>query len=391
MPKTLKFPKGFLWGASTAAYQVEGGIENCDWSKDFPAGRACDQYNRYEEDFDLIKKLNQNVHRFSIEWSRIEPEQGRFDQKEIEHYRKVLLALKSRGIKTMVTLHHFANPLWLARIGGWSNSKVVFYFSRFSERVFNEYQDLVDFWITINEPQAYVGEAYIMGRRPPKKKNPFLALRVFKNQTLAHKKVYEIFHKISGQKIVRIGIAKNNSFFEPANPRSILDKFSVKVARYFWNSYFLKKIKNHLDFIGLNYYFRNKVKFPWLVRNENKVVSDMGWEIYPEGIYHAVKELKDYQKPIYITENGLADAKDEKRKDFIKGHLFWLHNAIKEGLDIRGYLHWSLIDNFEWDKGFWPRFGLIEMDYKTMGRKPRPSAFYYANICKENALIINNH
>jgi len=390
MSEILKFPEGFLWGSATAAYQVEGGIENCDWSKDFPAGRACGQYNRYEEDFDLIKKLNQNVHRFSIEWSRIEPEQGRFDQKEIEHYRKVLLALKSRGIKTMVTLHHFTSPLWLARIGGWSNSKVVFYFSRFSERVFNEYQDLVDFWITINEPLVFA-PGYLLGIWPPKKRNPILFLKVIKNQISSHKKVYEVFHKLAEQKTVRVGIAKANNFFEPANSRSFLDRFSVRIARYFWNDYFLKKIKNHLDFIGLNYYSHKKVKFPWLARNDNKVVSDMGWEIYPEGIYHAAKELKDYQKPIYITENGLADAKDEKRKDSIKEHLFWVHKAIGEGLDVRGYLHWSLIDNFEWDKGFWPRFGLVEMDYKTMERKPRPSAFYYANICKENALIINNH
>lgn len=385
MDKILKFPKDFLWGSATSSYQVEGGIENCDWAKVYPAGKACDHYSRYEQDFDLINRLNQNAHRFSIEWSRIEPEQGRFSEKEIEHYRRVLLTLKKRNIKTMMTLHHFTTPLWLARKGGWSNSKVIFYFSRFAQKVFTEYQGLVDFWVTLNEPLMYASIGYLKGRWLPKKRNPVLFLKVVKNQITVHKKIYEIFHKIKPD--VRIGIAKNNIFIEPFNPHSFLDRFSVSIYQYFWNECFLDKIKDYQDFIGLNYYSRDRIKFPFLKRNENKIVSDLGWEVYPQGIYFVLKGLKKYKKPIYITENGLADAKDKLRKDFIKEHLFWVHKAIKEGADTRGYFHWSLMDNFEWEKGFEPRFGLIEIDYKTMERKPRPSAFYYAEICKENSLV----
>jgi len=388
MTKVLQFPEGFLWGSATSAYQVEGGIENSDWSKVYPAAKACDHYNRYEEDFDLLKSLNQNVYRFSIEWSRVELEAGHFNEKELEHYWKVLHALKSREIKTMVTLHHLTTPFWLAKIDGWVNKKVVFYFSRFAERIFDEYRDLVDFWITINEPLNYASIGYLEGRWVPKKKNPILFLKVIKNQIVAHKNIYEIFHKIKPD--VKVGNAESYCFFEPYNQTSFLDRFNVFLCDYFWNRYFLNKIKNHLDFIGLNYYFHNKIKFPFLKRNENKIVSDLGWEIYPEGIYHVLKELKKYNLPIYITENGLADAKDKLRKDFIKNHLYWIHKTIEEGVDVQGYFHWSLMDNFEWEKSFAPKFGVVEIDYKTLERKPRPSAYYYAEICKNNQLTISN-
>ncbi len=439
MKKYLKFPSGFLWGTATSAYQVEGGIENSDWSLVYPAGKTCDHYNLYEKDFDLMKKLNLNAYRFSIEWSRIEPEEGKFDKKEIEHYRNVLQDLKSRGIKIMVTLHHFTLPLWLAEIGGFSNKKSVFYFSRFAKKIFLEYQNLVDFWITFNEPLIYASKGYIEGTWPPKRKNLILFLKVLKNQIAGHKKIYQDFHNVKAD--IKIGIAKNNIYFEPASRESPLDKLPVFLARYFTNEFFLNRIKNHLDFIGLNYYFHNKIRFPWLNKNENKIVSDINWEIYPEGIYHVSRELQKYQSsrhaslrsantapqtpsvsgarsarcfpirgnahcshtaqfprppsgfgssqiPIYITENGLADSKDKQRKDFIKDHLFWVHKAIEEGVDVRGYFHWSFMDNFEWEKGFEPKFGLVEVDYKTMERKIRPSANFYAQICKKNTIKI---
>ena len=385
MKESLKFPAGFLWGTSTSAYQVEGGIENNDWSKVYPAGLACDHYHGFQNDFDLIKKLNQNAYRFSIEWSRIEPEEGKFNKKEIEHYLKVSQSLKSRGIKIIVTLHHFTLPVWLAKIGGFSNTKSISYFSRFAKKIFLEYQNLVDFWITFNEPLIYSSKSYLEGVWPPRKRNLNLFLKVLRNQITVHKKIYQDFHNTKSN--AKVGIAKNNIYFEPANKRSPLDKFSVFSASYFWNEYFLNRIRNHLDFIGLNYYFHNKIKFPWRNKNENKNISDVGWEIYPEGIYHVLKKLQEYSLPIYITENGLADEKDKLRANFIKDHLFWIHKAIKEGVDARGYFYWSLMDNFEWEKGFGPRFGLVEIDYKTLERKPCQSAFYYAQVCKDNSFI----
>jgi beta-glucosidase len=388
MAEILRFPKGFLWGSATAAYQVEGGNIYSDWNDYYPAGIACDHYHKYEEDFDWVVKLNQNAHRFSIEWARIEPEEGKFSQIEIEHYRKVLLALKQRNIKAMVTLFHFTLPKWFAQKGGFAKKKNIYYFQRFANKVFDEYKDLADFWITINEPYVYVGQGYFAKIWPPQKRNPILYLKVLKNLILAHKLIYKDFHQKDNR--VLVGIVKNNQFFEPYNKKSILDRFSVKIADWWQNQYFLSKIKNHFDFIGLNYYFHHKIKFPFFIKNDNKIVSDIGWEIYPKGIYYVLLGLKKYNLPIYITENGLADKNDRLRKDFIKNHLYWVWRAIQDGVDVRGYFHWSLIDNFEWEKGFEPRFGLIEIDYQTLERKPRKSAFYYAEICKNNQLKLDD-
>ncbi|MCK5044536.1 glycoside hydrolase family 1 protein [Candidatus Parcubacteria bacterium] len=374
----MKFPKDFIWGSATSAYQVEGGVENSDWSIDFSTCQSCDHYNRYEEDFTLLEELNQNAYRFSLEWSRIEPQKSCINELEIEHYRKVLQSLKSRNIKTMVTLHHFTTPYWIK----WSDPSAVFYFSRFAKVVFKEYADLVDYWVVINEPLVYASQSYYKGIWTPQKKSLFSFLKVVNNQISACRKVYQDFHCLKQD--VQVGIAKNNVFFEPY--KSLLDKFSASMARYFWNDYFLNKVKNHLDFIGLNYYFHSKIKFPFSVQNENRIVSDIGWEIYPQGIYHVLKELKKYNLPIFITENGLADEKDRHRKEFIENHLYWVGKAIKQGVDVRGYFHWSLMDNFEWEKGFKPRFGLVEIDYRTLERRIRSSAYYYAKVCGSNQL-----
>jgi len=386
MNRILKFPTGFLWGSSTSSYQVEGGIENCDWSKDFPAGIACDHYHRYKEDFNLLKKLNQNAYRFSIEWSRIEPEEGKFDEKEIEHYRQVILALRKCEIEPFVGLWHWTNPLWIKNKGGWESKKIAYYFSRYAEKIVSSLKDNVKFWITINEPEIFTGSSYVLGIWPPYKKSLFSFISVINNLIRTHREAYKIIKKI--QPNAQVGIATNNTYYEAFNdPISLLVKNIVERLDHF---YILDRIKNYQEFIGLNYYFHNRIRRFKFNQNENKSVSDLGWEIYPKGIYFVLKNLNRYKKPIYITENGLADVKDKLRKDFIKDHLFWTHKAIEGGIDVKGYFHWSLMDNLEWHRGFEPEFGLIGIDYKTLERKPRPSAFYYAKICQENQLILNS-
>ncbi len=386
--KRLEFPPDFLWGAATSAYQVEGGIDNADWSKIYPAGKACEHYRLYKQDFDILKKLNLNAYRFSIEWSRIEPEPGQWSTEAIEHYRIYLEQLKARGVKTMVTLHHFTTPLWMKKQGGWANEKIVSSFSRFAQKMFQEYNDLVDFWITINEPfSVYALMSYLKGEWPPRRRNPILFLKVVRNQIRAHKKIYNAFHKQNPE--CKISIAKHNTFFEPFSD-SWLNKIAVKTARYFSNFFFLNRVKDHLDYIGVNYYCHARIQFPARVKNENLTTTTMGWEIFPRGIYHVLQELKRYNLPVYITENGLADEKDEHRKDFIKDHLFWIHKALGQGVEVRGYFYWSLIDNFEWAHGFDPRFGLAEVDYKTMERKIRKSAYYLAKTAEDNTLYLSN-
>jgi len=398
----LKFPKGFLWGAATSAHQVEGGNNNdwTEWEKEnagrlareaknrwqpwqqekFPemlrpenyvSGRACGHYNLFREDFDLAKSLGHSAYRLSLEWSRIEPEEGKFNEEEIEHYRQVLSALKERGLEPFVTLWHWTNPLWFSRLGGWRNLKAEKYFQRYCRKITKAFGNLARFYITLNEPDIYIMNSYQRGIWPPQKRNFGLVKVVLRNLVRAHKLAYEAIHESAAG--AQAGIAKNNVYFS-GWPLSFL-------ADFLWNHQILIRIRNHQDFIGLNYYFHRHFS-----KNEDKEITDMGWEIYPEGIYRVLKGLKKYGKPVYVTENGLADAEDGKRKDFIKNHLIWIHKAIQEGVDVRGYFHWSLLDNFEWDKGFWPRFGLFEVNYQTLERRKRPSADYYASICQNNGL-----
>ena len=392
MGENIHFPDGFLWGSATSSYQVEGGIENNDWAsyakasegqggpKILFAGRACDHYNRYEEDFNIARELGQNAHRFSIEWARIEPEEGKFDEIEIEHYRKVLKALRERGIEPFVTLWHFTLPIWFAHISGFENKKAPFYFSRYCEYVVKKLgqgSGVPKFWITINEPTVYASGGFLKGKWPPFFKNPFKFYKVVNKLVMSHNLAYQKIKAVNSA--FQIGIASHSLNLESsANP---LYRLLVNFLIWFWNHRFLQKIHRHQDFIGLNYYFHKKFGDKTVY---NK--SDMGWDIYPKGIYNVLLELKRYHKPVYITENGIADAKDAKRAKFIKEHLYWVNRVINDGVDVRGYFYWSLLDNFEWAGGFGPRFGLVEVDYETMERRIRPSAYEYKKICENNSL-----
>lgn len=417
MSKKLQFPEDFLWGSATSAHQVEGGTKN-NWTvwenenaqrlaseakakwqtwqqEKFPemfqeenyiSGKACDHYNLFEKDFDIAKELGHNVHRFSIEWSRIEPEEGKFDENEIEHYRKVITALRERGIEPFVTLWHWTNPLWLEKEGGIASELFVPYFSRYVDKVSQALGNEAKFWVTLNEPTSLLAAGYVKGNWPPQKRNPFAALSIYKILSDAHKEAYGILHKNCQN--IQVGFADMLWYFEPANKNSILDKLVVKIADYFTNGKFLKMTEGYNDFLTAQYYFYRKFAFPGITKNSFENVTDMGWDIHAEGMYHVIMHLKKYNLPIYITENGLADADDEIRTKFINDHLSWTHKAIADGADVRGYFYWSLLDNFEWDKGFWPRFGLVEVDFKSQERKIRPSALEYAKICKSNVLEI---
>lgn len=401
--KKKKFPKGFFWGASTASHQVEGGNNN-DWSKweksvkrreflkskglvekygieNFISGKAAEHYNRFKEDFQIAKELGHNATRISIEWSRIEPKEGIFSKEGIEHYKEVIKTLKDLNIEPFVTLWHWPIPLWLEEKGGWESKNISNYFSKYAEIVVKELKD-VKFWITLNEPEIYTTSSYLDGVWPPQKKNIFSSFKVLNNLIKSHKKAYEAIKKVNPNS--KIGIAKNNIYFE-AHENKLVNRILKKFVDWCWNFYILNRIAKQQDFIGLNHYFHNRIDYGFN-KNENKKTSDMGWELYPEAIYHVLKDLKRYKKPIYITENGLADAKDKKRAWFIIESLRNVKKAIDEDIDVRGYLHWSLMDNFEWDSGFWPRFGLIEIDYNTQKRKVRDSAKIYRDICLKNSL-----
>lgn len=389
-----KFPENFYWGTATSSHQIEGDNTNNDWWEaeqkglvPYKSGRACDSYNRYEEDFDLAKAMHNNAHRFSIEWSRVEPEEGKFSEEAIKHYRKVLLALRKRGLEPFVTLHHFVNPLWFVKKGGWTNKKAPEYFERYAGYVSSHIDNDITYWITINEPIITISLGYLRGIWPPfRRKNIFSYFGALANMAEAHMRAYRILHERIPQSLV--GTAQAIDYYEPEHSGFIgaLESLAIPSAKIFKNRWFLDKTKKHHDFIGINYYSRYKFSFTrGFFQDEKEERSDFDWEIYPEGICHVVKEMYEkYKKPIYITENGISDADDDQRPEFIKNHLRLLHKAIEEGSDVRGYFYWSLLDNFEWAEGFTQRFGLIEVDFETLERKMRPSGKVYGVICQNN-------
>jgi len=398
-----QFPKEFFWGAATSSHQVEGNNIYNDWwewerrvSVKEPSGAACRHYELYQEDFDLAKSLNHNAHRLSIEWSRIEPEEGKFSLSEIGHYRKVIRALKERNLEPIVTLHHFTSPLWFAKIGGWQNKRAGEYFLRYAQKIVEVLAGEVRFWVTINEPLIYVYFSYLLGDWPPQEKSLFKARSVAENLIAGHVKVYRRIHSLYREKSLPsplVSIAKNTQAFVPCQdtPRN---RFAVYFRDRYFNHDFIKRLikQKALDFIGINYYSRSLVETRgWGVRNiamdtcesgHSKLAKNsLGWDVYPQGLYDILLGYKRYNLPLFILENGICTPDDNLRRSFIYEHLKSVSLALEKGVNILGYIYWSLLDNYEWDKGFAPRFGLIDVNYSTYQRTVRESAKKFSEIC----------
>lgn len=398
-----KFSKNFLWGAATSAYQVEGGVET-DWSlwekskkrvaklkkqgqnpDDYICGEAVDHYRRYKEDIDLAASLGHNAMRIGLEWARIQPQPDTWNVDAINHYRDELRYLKEKGFTTVVTLNHWTLPIWVAEQGGWENDKTIQAFHTYVEVVIKEIGADIDYWLTFNEPTLYAFNGWVRGKWPPAK-----VLRIFKmykvlfNLIRAHRNAYK---QIRGYfKKVPVSIVMSWIDFEPGHRNNPIELLIVKISRYLAKDWFLHKVIDKMNFLAVNYYFHDRIVwYPPFRVNKKEQVTEMGWEIYPEGLYHVLKYY--YEKtflPVLITENGLADAQDKQRADFIRDHIAAVEKALDMGVKIIGYLHWSLLDNFEWAEGFEKKFGLIEVDRKTMERKVRPSAFVYKEIIESN-------
>lgn len=398
MPRTLTFPDGFIWGAATSSHQVEGGQTN-DWSEWEKKGLVADgsfsgavtgHYERFEEDFDHAQALHHTAHRFSVEWSRIEPARGVWDEQAIEHYRAVVLALKKRGMEPYVTLWHFTNPLWFSQGGGWEQKGAPALFARYAARMATALPD-VTHWITINEANAYATLAYLIGYWPPEVTSPLRAHRVFGLLVNAHRSAFRAMKQINPN--LHIGSAHNMIAFDPSHPNRILDRWATRSANRWYNDRWLRATSDASDFIGINHYTRQDISFrsfrqPISAEFTGEPKTDFGWQIYPEGMYRVLMRASRYRKPVVITENGIADAKDRWREKYIRDYLAQVHRAIGDGVDVRGYFHWSLLDNFEWREGYSKRFGLIAVDRKTQKRTVRPSARFYAAVCSSNSLSV---
>jgi beta-glucosidase len=405
----MTFPKDFLWGAATSAHQVEGGNTSNDWWRWEQSGgaelsgAACDQYNRYKDDFDIVKRLGHNCHRFSIEWSRVQPEAGRFSDEAIAHYRDMAVQLHSRGIEPVVTLHHFTNPQWFVDRGGWFAKDASTLFSAYVSRVVEALKDRVRYWVTVNEPLVYTYYGFLEGRWPPHERSLPRAFKVMRILTGAHNAVYRQIHGIYRAAVLsspRVGYAQHMIRFMPASG-ALKDRAAVAIRDALFNFHFVRSTVSSrtADFIGVNYYTRNlAAPRGW---NIGSLLTDvcgdhprirsrnsLGWEVYPEGLYDLLLRLKRFRLPVFILENGICTDNDAQRWDYIRQHVKSVALAIRAGVPVAGYLYWSLLDNFEWDKGFAPRFGLVEVDYATQARTVRDSALKFAQLCRSGQIDI---
>jgi beta-glucosidase len=361
--------------------------------QNYISGHTDDSYNRWPEDLALLKELNVNAYRFSIEWSRVEPEEGVFNADALAHYKSMISELKANQIEPFVTILHRTIPLWVASQGGWSNEKTVVDFSNYTNRLIETFGQLVRYWMPLNEPVLNVGGGFIAGTIPPNKKNPFTALVAHARMTEAHNQAYTLIH----EKIphAQVGPA-HAAVYAEAEGGHWYNQLLVNIIHYLANWKFLDGIKNSSDFIGIQYYTRGVIglrKSKFLVPLPGNIpqsgpASDMGQEIYPEGLYkYAELVWQRYKKPIIVTENGIADRDDTLRPEYIQDHIAEVEKLIANKIDVRGYFHWSLLDNFEWDKGFWPKFGLASVEKTTFIRTLKPSAQTYKNIIKQSTTI----
>lgn len=427
---TLRFPERFLWGAATSAHQVEGGNTLNDWWRfehvagairgGAGSGDACRHYERFDADFALAAADGHNAHRLSFEWSRLEPRPGRFDADAVAHYHAVLASLRRHGLTPVVTLHHFTNPLWIADAGGWESAATVEAFERFAHFCAREYGGEVDWWCTVNEPEVFAFRGWSEGIWPPAVRDNSRALVVIANQLEAHGRAYRAIHAedhadADGDgRAARVGFAKHFVQLEPLRPWHPLDRLQAFFENRVFNEAVLRApvdgvvnlsipgatavrrvvpvLKGALDWIGLNYYTR------WRVRSLSPVphvagpgapLNDLGWEVWPEGFTRAIHAAARFaEAPVLVTENGFADERDAFRPRAIVEFVEAMHRAIAGGTRVLGYLHWSLLDNFEWADGFHGRFGLHGVDFADPARPRRRtcSAGVLARIALANAL-----
>jgi beta-glucosidase len=423
----MEFPRGFLWGVSTAAHQVEGENQDNQWYDWEAAGRirsgercglACDWWNNAERDFDLARDMGLNALRLSVEWSRLEPQPGQWNGQAWQRYRQMLEGLQQRGIQPIVCLHHFTHPKWFERQGGFLGKNAGEIFARFARRVVLELGDLCRYWVTFNEPNVFAALGYVLGEFPPGRKGKIgTSLRLVNAMAQCHAQVYRSIHELQNHALV--GWAHNYVVFEPANPSFAPDRWIAGLLSYLFNESFLavvekgrpalpfhltnggfRNVKGSCDFVGLNVYSRFHVAFSLRHRSqlfgnvfvpEHVPQGDSGvekpyGEAFPGAIRAAVRRAARLGKPIYILENGVPDAEDRIRPWLIVNVVQDLHRLLGEGHDIRGYFHWTLTDNFEWSEGWKLKFGLVALDPSTQRRTVRTSGRLYGAIARANGI-----
>lgn len=403
-----RFPAGFLWGAATAAHQVEGDNRGSDWWAAEQAGllphrsgRACAHLERFEQDFDMARAHGHNAHRLSLEWSRLEPEPGRFDEAAFDHYRRVLDALRTRAVEPVVTLHHFTAPAWFAERGGWLAADSVERFGRYVDEVVGRLGERIRWWITVNEPTVLAKHGWVTGDWPPFRRGRWdLAGRVIVRLCAAHRLAYRRIH--AGRPGSLVSFAHSLPWIEPCDPSRLLDRLAAALRTALLVDLCFRLVhesrRPRLDYVAVNYYTRNIVRWRPHGRaalfgadclephHGERRFDDLGQEIRPQGLLEVLRRCARLGLPLLVTENGVATSDDALRLQHLRGHLEALAQALGEGIDLRGYLHWSLMDNFEWAKGTTARFGLAETDFATLERRPRPAMRLLAEVARTGRL-----
>lgn len=388
----MRFPDGFLWGSAVAAHQVEGN----NWASDWwawehmpgtpcvePSGDACDFYHRYREDVALLAALGHQAFRFSVEWARIEPEEGEFSRAALAHYRRVLGACHDAGLIPMVTLHHFTSPRWFAERGGWERAENVPFFGRYAARVMRALGDLIPYVCTINEPNIVATLGYLAGVFPPGKRDRDARHRATDNFIAAHRLAVEAVKSGPGKALVGLTLAMTEYQALPGGEERLR-----QIRRVMHDVYLDAVAEDSSDFIGVQTYTRQRIGPDGALPPEPGVeTTQMGYEFWPQALEACVREAAARtRKPVIVTENGIGTADDARRIAFLEAALRGLHRAIQDGVDVRGYMHWSAMDNFEWTRGYGPTFGLIAIDRETLARRPKPSAYWYAGVILHNGL-----
>ena len=420
--KSREASESFLWGVATSAFQIEGYVRNdmTDWEaqgrfrkngKDPRYEHAVGHWQKWREDFDLLKQLHVNAYRFSVEWARIQPERNRFDEQALDQYERMVDRLLELDIVPMLTLHHFTHPCWFHDKTPWHEPQSVEAFLVYVDKVLRRLGDRIRFYITINEPVVWVLAAYGDAQFPPGYKNFDYIMRALHHLLRAHKESYACIKRY--QSAASVGLAKNFIIFRPRQKVNLLHQGLVYLCHSFYNLLLLEafkknrlkfrvpflfhydeavRLENCLDFWGVNYYYRLHMGLNWSLQqpidmhfNRNPVEgnSDLGWEIYADGLWEVLRWVRETGKPMYITENGIADRDDRLRKSYLQHHLRVVNKAVQKGYPLKGYFHWSLLDNYEWLEGREARFGLIGVDYSnSLRRTLRESGQYYSQWIK---------
>ncbi|HVL63634.1 MAG TPA: family 1 glycosylhydrolase [Actinomycetota bacterium] len=385
----MRCPTGFLWGVATSAHQVEGGQTN-DWTEwealpgrcSEPSGIACDHYRRFDDDIALIAELGFNTYRFSLEWSRIEPAEGEFDHGELDHYLRMVESCHRHGIRPFPTFHHFTNPLWIARDGAWENPRTPDRFARFCEVAARRLAGSIDTALTINEPNMPPLLGYELGWFPPGLRDRDARVRATEQFVTAHHKARAAIRDVDSS--LRVGWAVAMTEWTPVDGGEI----TLDEIRRLREDVFLDASRDD-DFIGVNVYTRHRVSAEGVTNVEDGVeLTAMGYEFWPDALEAVVRRtaLRLPTLPILVTENGIATDDDSRRAAFVEEALRGLTRCLRDGIDVRGYLYWTALDNFEWHHGYGPKFGLIAVDRETQERRPKPSARWLGRLAAGDVL-----